>query len=50
VRLAGPAYDRVEAMNVEIMKDQVDCRLDVANGPDGGLYFTNFTTIARITR
>jgi glucose/arabinose dehydrogenase len=50
VRLAAPGYDRVEAMNVEILKDQVDCRLDVANGPDGALYFSNFTKIGRITR
>ena len=42
--------DRVEAMNVEILKEKVDCRLDVANGADGALYFTNFTTIGRITR
>jgi aldose sugar dehydrogenase len=50
VRLAPPAYDRVEAMNVQVLKDLVDCRLDVADGPDGALYFTNFTKIGRITR
>ena len=50
VRLAGPGFDVVEAMNVEILKDQVDCRLDVANGADGALYFSNFTAIGRITR
>lgn len=50
VRLGGPAYDRVEAMRVEVLKDRVDCRLDVADGPDGALYFTNFSTIGRITR
>jgi glucose/arabinose dehydrogenase len=50
VRLAAPAYEQIEAMNVEIMKEQVDCRLDVANGPDGSLYFANFSQIGRITR
>ena len=35
VRLSGPNLDQIESMNVEILKDQVDCRLDVANGPDG---------------
>jgi glucose/arabinose dehydrogenase len=50
VRLAGPGFDRVEAMSVETLKDQVDCRLDVADGADGALYFSNFTTIGRITR
>jgi glucose/arabinose dehydrogenase len=50
VRLAAPSFDRVEAMSVEILRDQVDCRLDVASGPDGALYFTNFTRIGRITR
>jgi glucose/arabinose dehydrogenase len=50
VRLTAPKYDQVEAMNVEILKDQVDCRLDVANGPDGALYFSNFSKIARLTR
>ena len=50
LRLAGPDYQRVESMEVQVLRDQVDCRLDVANGPDGALYFTNFSTIARITR
>jgi glucose/arabinose dehydrogenase len=50
VRRAAPNYDRVEAMNVEIMKDQIDCRLDVANGPDGALYFSDFSRIMRLTR
>lgn len=50
VRLAPPNYDRVESMRVEILRDQVDCRLDVATGPDGALYFSNFTMIGRITR
>jgi aldose sugar dehydrogenase len=49
-RLAGPRYDRVEAMNVGILKGQVDCRLDVADGPDGALYFSTFNKIMRITR
>jgi glucose/arabinose dehydrogenase len=49
VRLAAPSYDRVEAMDVGIMRDQVDCRLDVADGPDGALYFTDFSRILRIT-
>ena len=50
VRLAAPSYERVEAMDVGIMRDQVDCRLDVADGPDGALYFTDFSRILRITR
>ena len=50
MRLAAPGYDRVEAMDVGIMRDQVDCRLDVANGPDGALYFTDMSRILRITR
>lgn len=50
LRLARPDYQRVEAMEVQVLRDQVDCRLDVANGPDGALYFTNFSSIARITR
>jgi glucose/arabinose dehydrogenase len=50
IRLAGPDFERVEAMEVQVLREQVDCRLDVANGPDGALYFTNFSTIARITR
>jgi glucose/arabinose dehydrogenase len=50
LRLTGPDFERVEAMEVEVLREQVDCRLDVANGPDGALYFTNFSTIARITR
>ena len=41
---------RAGAAEVQVLRDQVDCRLDVANGPDGALYFTNFSTIARITR
>lgn len=50
VRLAAPGFDRVEAMDVGIMRDQVDCRLDVANGPDGALYYSDMTRILRITR
>ena len=50
VRLGPPNYDRIEAMNVEIMRDQVDCRLDVANGPDGALYFASAGKIGRIAR
>lgn len=50
VRLAGPGFDRVEAVNVGILRDQVDCRLDVSNGPDGALYFADMSRIMRITR
>jgi glucose/arabinose dehydrogenase len=49
-RLAAPSFDRIEALQVEVMRDQVDCRLDVANGPDGALYFSNLGKIGRITR
>lgn len=46
VRLVGPEFERVEA-------DQdlaVECRVDVANGPDGGLYVAGVAQIWRLGR
>ena len=46
VRLAGPTYDRIETAE-EIA---VDCRLDVATGPDGALYVASINRILRLGR
>jgi glucose/arabinose dehydrogenase/4-amino-4-deoxy-L-arabinose transferase-like glycosyltransferase len=46
VRLGGANRQRVDL--VEIVNN--DCRLDVAVGPEGGLYFSDFTTIHRLER
>ncbi len=45
-RLGGAAFDVVEA--VETVADE--CRLDVADGPDGTLYFTDMFQIRRLVR
>lgn len=46
IRLGGEALDRIE-----LMEDlAADCRLDVANGPDGGLYVAGLTKILRLGR
>jgi glucose/arabinose dehydrogenase len=62
VRLASPGLDRVESTRVDLLagigallptdlpREQADCRLDVASGPDGAVYFTNFARIMRLTR
>jgi hypothetical protein len=42
----GAAFDAVEA--VETVADE--CRLDVADGPDGTLYFTDMFQIRRLVR
>jgi len=46
VRLAGQALDDVEW--VEVVSH--DCRLDVTNGPDGTLYFSDLARIFRLSR
>ena len=46
VRLAAPDYERIEQME----DLAVDCRLDVANGPDGALYTAGITQIHRLGR
>jgi glucose/arabinose dehydrogenase len=46
VRLTGPALDVVEW--VEVVSH--DCRLDVTNGPDGTLYFTDLARVFRLSR
>lgn len=46
VRLAGADYDQLGT----IEDLAVDCRLDVANGPDGALYVAGFTRLYRLTR
>ena len=46
VRLIGPALDDVDW--VEVISR--DCRLDVANGPDGTLYFSDLARIFRLSR
>ncbi len=46
MRFGGPDADRVAEHEV-VAKD---CRLDVANGPDGALYLASFTTIFRFGR
>ena len=46
VRLTGPALDDVEW--VEVVSR--DCRLDVTNGPDGTLYFSDLARIFRLSR
>jgi glucose/arabinose dehydrogenase/4-amino-4-deoxy-L-arabinose transferase-like glycosyltransferase len=46
VRLTGPALDDVAW--VEVIAH--DCRLDVTNGPDGTLYFSDLARIFRLAR
>ncbi len=46
VRLAAPEYERIE----QTEDLAVDCRLDVANGPDGALYTAGITSISRLGR
>ena len=46
VRLASPEYERIE----QTEDLAVDCRLDVANGPDGALYTAGLTRISRLGR
>jgi glucose/arabinose dehydrogenase len=46
VRLGPPDYERVEQME----DLAVDCRLDVAGGPDGALYTAGLTQIHRLGR
>src|SRR6266540_445443 len=46
LRLGGPALDQVE--QVELVSN--DCRLDVADGPDGALYITDLANIYRLVR
>lgn len=46
IRLTRPALDDVEW--VELISH--DCRLDVTNGPDGTLYFSDLARIFRLSR
>jgi glucose/arabinose dehydrogenase len=46
IRFEGPDLDRVRQS--ETISES--CRLDVANAPDGSLYFSDLTTIYRLTR
>jgi len=46
LRLAGPESDRAEGAE-EVAKD---CHLDVANGPDGALYYASMSQILRLGR
>jgi aldose sugar dehydrogenase len=46
VRLAPPGFDRV----VESEDLAVDCRTDVATGPDGALYVASFNRVQRLSR
>ncbi|MFN8524985.1 MAG: PQQ-dependent sugar dehydrogenase [Chloroflexota bacterium] len=47
IKLGGADLDRVDVMEV-VAKD--DCRIDVANAPDGSLYFSSITGIFRFGR
>ena len=44
--LGGPAQDQVDL--VETIAS--DCRLDVANGPDGAIYYSDLARIYRLAR
>jgi aldose sugar dehydrogenase len=46
LRLAGPESDRPEGAE-EVVRD---CHLDVANGPDGALYYASMSQILRLGR
>ncbi|MCC7104992.1 MAG: PQQ-dependent sugar dehydrogenase [Chloroflexi bacterium] len=57
-RLRAPSYDQVESVQVDILKpperaletQPYECRLDVATGPDGALYFSHMTSIWKVVR
>jgi glucose/arabinose dehydrogenase/4-amino-4-deoxy-L-arabinose transferase-like glycosyltransferase len=46
MRLAGPSLDQVDWVETIAL----DCRLDVTNGPDGTLYFSDLARIFRLAR